>query len=746
MKAEAQLSHHIVLSDVYGDDGTVMGFKVRTPIQEPDITPFAPKIGSGDVGYSDGTINQVWRKSSFTHGFGHHRMDDNEAYSWSEHAIDSRFRHALMLATIPVDSSYAGAQQVYNFVEHGGLPYALTHVGVYKWGGSSWAITGQTTGRCHDGFSDGARLWVTMNAARGRVWNGAAWANIGDGEVTFTDMRLIVPAGGYIWACDDAGHLIHYTSGPSATYPNSDFEGGSTDPNHIKIGPPGQDIVAMLPFQNALYVATKAGMYWVPNDIPSNLAYQWQGFDQEPHTYNFKAITTFSNALLFTIKNSIWRYAGQSQVKVTPPAYGASMPYKQYGNYRFFTTVGEYLYAVATEDFQTTTLGSHTLGYGPLGYSGTRDVLLVFDGAFWHRLLELTYPNSGSSVTAMFYSPGTDMLWYATSETGPTYKIFYIELQSASNYPVANFETMSTGAHDGGDDAATLTDSTADFRGKYQVGNNLIGETIKNLTDGSEGTITANDATTITATLAGGTENDWDDDDEYIIAAPSGRDNPHYLYLSRFDAGMPTVYKRFVGLSVEGIKSPTMPIAIDYSLDGQGWTTLFTFDSATEHTQRLEFPSAGNEAIAKYIELRVNLQTSDSTATPVLESILLHYIPRPDKVHSWNLSLEIGDDQQTTDGRVQHYTGHQQYMFLKRLNESRKSIELYDPWGHKHNCYMASFNFIVAQTPDPNDVGFPEAELASGAPKPVEGYADIVMVIADNEADTWRDLDDSLLE
>jgi hypothetical protein len=71
-----------------------------------------------------------------------------------------------------------------------------------------------------------------------------------------------------------------------------------------------------------------------------------------------------------------------------------------------------------------------------------------------------------------------------------------------------------SGAHDGADNAAVLTDSDASFGT-----NDLIGLTVNNTTDGSSGTITANTPTTITATLGGGTDNDWDIGDTYTIAA-----------------------------------------------------------------------------------------------------------------------------------------------------------------------------------------------------------------------------------
>jgi len=71
------------------------------------------------------------------------------------------------------------------------------------------------------------------------------------------------------------------------------------------------------------------------------------------------------------------------------------------------------------------------------------------------------------------------------------------------------------GAHDGGDGSATLEDSTAPWTGM-----DLVGMAVANVTDGSTGWITANDDDSVTATLQGGTDNDWDDDDVYAIFEP----------------------------------------------------------------------------------------------------------------------------------------------------------------------------------------------------------------------------------
>lgn len=68
------------------------------------------------------------------------------------------------------------------------------------------------------------------------------------------------------------------------------------------------------------------------------------------------------------------------------------------------------------------------------------------------------------------------------------------------------------GTHTGSANAAVLTDST-----KSWTVSQWVGYRIKNITDGSFAIITANTATTITGTLVGGSDNDWDASDAYLI-------------------------------------------------------------------------------------------------------------------------------------------------------------------------------------------------------------------------------------
>lgn len=75
---------------------------------------------------------------------------------------------------------------------------------------------------------------------------------------------------------------------------------------------------------------------------------------------------------------------------------------------------------------------------------------------------------------------------------------------------------LYTGTHTAaGNNATVMTDSSATF-----TPDQLIGATIFNETDGSQGTITDNDQTSVTVlSLSGGTDNDWDTSDVYRISS-----------------------------------------------------------------------------------------------------------------------------------------------------------------------------------------------------------------------------------
>lgn len=216
---------------------------------------------------------------------------------------------------------------------------------------------------------------------------------------------------------------------------------------------------------------------------------------------------------------------------------------------------------------RVTLINSHWEGYkSPAGFisgaeydgivriSGSR---VTFIGGRFHNCdvdvvadAALIYAENSSLVTATALDPNTNTLNNFTTQHLAMSNDFgdnlfeisasdasLILAQSGTGAGVAKFtrtgkESKQTGAgatgtHDGANNASVLTDSGASW-----TVDEFVGDTIRNTTDGSSGTVTANTATTITATLSGGTDNDWDTGDAYetgLIENVNGIDTIVYI-------------------------------------------------------------------------------------------------------------------------------------------------------------------------------------------------------------------------
>jgi len=109
------------------------------------------------------------------------------------------------------------------------------------------------------------------------------------------------------------------------------------------------------------------------------------------------------------------------------------------------------------------------------------------------------------------------------------------------NYGVGGTDDTST-------NAAFLTDSTQSW-----TTDEWVGYVIKNTTDGSQALITANTGTTITGVLFGGTDNDWDSGDAYLISQGLNGDATqgisHRFLIKVHDAGADIDGRRLYGIN-----------------------------------------------------------------------------------------------------------------------------------------------------------------------------------------------------
>ena len=149
--------------------------------------------------------------------------------------------------------------------------------------------------------------------------------------------------------------------------------------------------------------------------------------------------------------------------------------------------------------------------------------------------------NTGGSIYYPFRLRGGTGVVFNNKITG-TWTNYGIGLDNVRSISDAS------GTHNGANNAAALSNSTTNFT----LTDCNVGGIIYNRTDGSKGTITGLDATTVTATISGGSENDWDSGDSYqcirsSLATPgmcdgdslwdSNEDSTGYLCRDQIGAG-----------------------------------------------------------------------------------------------------------------------------------------------------------------------------------------------------------------
>jgi len=190
------------------------------------------------------------------------------------------------------------------------------------------------------------------------------------------------------------------------------------------------------------------------------------------------------------------------------------------------------------------------------------------------------------------------------------------------------------GTHDGGASAATLSDS-----GESWATNEFVGRVIVNLDDGSSGPITANTATTITAVLTGGTDNDWDVGDSYnfmstvniVVQNPVDIESPIALSVGNLN-----VKQSFtVGSRITGSIKVINPVGID--------------------TANFMFVSRNYDALGPLIEIehpKAIRPNSVGSTSASLGAAFIVYAPAPDTgaANLGNVRItdaEVIDDRET---------------------------------------------------------------------------------------------------
>jgi len=176
--------------------------------------------------------------------------------------------------------------------------------------------------------------------------------------------------------------------------------------------------------------------------------------------------------------------------------------------------------------------------------------------------------NTPTTVTATL-SGGTNNYW----SVADAYHITVPNWEWINRAPANKPQTALTqGSHNGPANNAVLIDT-----GQSWIVNQWVNEVVYNDTDGSLGVITANSATSVTATLLGGAENDWDVSDEYHIATPRFG-NPFQSTPSKVPESVIVSGLNALRFTIADQSHLVIPLD-DSSIDYKGWN--FAVDYAT---------------------------------------------------------------------------------------------------------------------------------------------------------------------
>jgi len=139
----------------------------------------------------------------------------------------------------------------------------------------------------------------------------------------------------------------------------------------------------------------------------------------------------------------------------------------------------------------------------------------VWDTVKRMNLGEFATTTSAQLLAVLSDETGTGALVFGTSPTIATPTITGNTTVSGTLTGLVNSTVLTNteGVHDGANDAAIMTDSGESFGTSAYVG-----MTIYNNTDTSSCVVTANNGTTITCTLSGGTGDEWDTNDTWSVA------------------------------------------------------------------------------------------------------------------------------------------------------------------------------------------------------------------------------------
>lgn len=163
----------------------------------------------------------------------------------------------------------------------------------------------------------------------------------------------------------------------------------------------------------------------------------------------------------------------------------------------------------------------------------------------------------------------------------------------------------------------------------------------------------------------------------------------HSWISSRWDMGFRRITKSSPSILIEGrnLLNQQVYMEVFYSLDGGEWIPWGQVirDGYTE----LTFPGGLKTQEYNYIQLRVDLHTTDATQTPILEGVTLRFLMRPDVAWGWNINLPVADN--LVYGNYENsFTAQELWNGLQDARRSKSPVKFIDLDGNEYFVYITA--------------------------------------------------------
>jgi len=164
----------------------------------------------------------------------------------------------------------------------------------------------------------------------------------------------------------------------------------------------------------------------------------------------------------------------------------------------------------------------------------------------------------------------------------------------------------------------------------------------------------------------------------------------HEIISSRLDMGFRRVNKSSPSLLV-GASNVTNAryLKIYYSLDDGSWVSWGDEKITTNGITELTEPGGGISVEYNYMKIKVAFFTDDTAECPILESLTLRFLMRPNTVYGWSFNIPIAKGQSLGE-TIQERSTHDVLEDLKDARDSKSPIEFIDIFGDKYWVYMTS--------------------------------------------------------